>query len=351
MTDQSISVVICAYADRRWNDLVAAVHSIEQQTLPAAEIIVAVDHNDGLLGRVRQEMPQVVAVANQEHQGLSGTRNSGVDAAHSKIVAFLDDDALADEYWLSFLSEGFQDPLVAGVGGSIEPIWESNRPGWFPPEFDWVVGCTYRGLPETPGRVRNLIGANMAYRRELFESVGRFRSGIGRVGVRPLGCEETEYCIRVQQRFPGMYFLYDPRALVHHRVPETRANWGYFLRRCYAEGQSKTMVSNLVGGSDGLSSERKYTFHTLPAGVLAGLKSAATGQDMAGVGRSAAIVTGLSATVSGFAVSQARSRFDGQRQKSTPSQASAHDQRRSRHAGLVSESGELTEKELAKQHR
>jgi glycosyltransferase involved in cell wall biosynthesis len=351
VTGRSISVVICAYADRRWNDLVAAVRSIEEQTLPADEIIVAVDHNDGLLQRVRQEMPRVVAVANLEHQGLSGTRNSGVDATRSAIVAFLDDDAIADENWLAFLSEGFQDPLVAGVGGSIEPLWESARPGWFPREFDWVVGCTYRGLPETPGRVRNLIGANMAYRRELFESVGRFRSGIGRIGVRPLGCEETEYCIRVQQRFPGMYFLYDPRALVHHRVPETRANWGYFLRRCYAEGISKTMVSNLVGGNDGLSSERQYTFHTLPAGVLAGLKSAATGQGAAGVGRSAAIVTGLTATVSGFAVSQARSRLDGQRQKSAPARAGTLDQWSQSHAGLRSESGELSEQELAKQHR
>ena len=46
------------------------------------------------------------------------------------------------------------------------PSGRDGRPRWFPPEFDWVVGCSYTGLPETVAPVRNLIGAAMSFRRQ-----------------------------------------------------------------------------------------------------------------------------------------------------------------------------------------
>src|SRR5262245_28282171 len=141
MTD-TVSVVLCAYTEARWNDLVEAVASVQSQTLPAYEIIVAVDHNTRLAARAQQHMPGVVVVENCESRGLSGTRNSGVAAARGTHVAFLDDDALAAPDWLARLSVAFANPRVAGTGGAIEPLWLGGRPIWFPPEFDWVVGCT-----------------------------------------------------------------------------------------------------------------------------------------------------------------------------------------------------------------
>ena len=100
------------------------------------------------------------------------------------------------------------------MGGAIEPLWESDRPRWFPPEFDWVVGCTYRGMPCEPKPVRNLIGCNMSFRREVFAQIGGFRDEIGRVGARPSGCDETELCIRLGQRLPHALLLYSPCARV-----------------------------------------------------------------------------------------------------------------------------------------
>ena len=91
-----------------------------------------------------------------------------------------------------------------GVGGLTLPVWKEPRPAWFPEEFDWVVGCTYRGMPESREPVRNLLGGNASFRREAFERSGGFQNGIGRsAGKRPLGCEETELCIRVSQQLPG----------------------------------------------------------------------------------------------------------------------------------------------------
>ncbi len=67
-----------------------------------------------------------------------------------------------------------------------------------PEEFYWVVSANYRGMPPSGAHVRNLLGGNMSFRREQFDVVGGFRSDIGRgAGKRPLGCEETEFCIRL----------------------------------------------------------------------------------------------------------------------------------------------------------
>src|SRR5919201_4775352 len=163
----SVSVIICAYTERRWSDLVAALDSVRSQRRPATEIIVVVDHNPKLLERLREQFSDLTLVANPGEPGLAAARNAGVATATASIAAFLDDDAVADPCWLERLVAGYADPNVIAVGGSIDPLWEGGRPRSFPPEFDWVVGCTYRGMPEAAGTVRNLIGANMSFRREV----------------------------------------------------------------------------------------------------------------------------------------------------------------------------------------
>src|SRR5262249_50781763 len=151
---------------------------------------------------------------------------------------------------------------VVAVGGRVVPRWDAGRPAWFPEEFDWVVGCTYAGHP-AEGPIRNVIGANMSFRREVFAELGGFDDRVGRLGALPSGCEETELCIRVRQRRPEAVIWYVPGALVEHRVRPERATRSYFRQRCIAEGGSKTRVAKLVGARDGLSSERSYATRTL----------------------------------------------------------------------------------------
>jgi glucosyl-dolichyl phosphate glucuronosyltransferase len=307
MAGGRISVVICAYTDERWAELVEAVDSVWAQTLPALEVIVVVDHNPGLLARARRKLPGVVAVENREARGLSGARNSGVAAACGDVVAFIDDDAVAEPDWLERLSAAYSEPRVAGVGGAIDPRWLDGRPPGFPAEFQWVVGCTYEGVPRARAAVRNMIGANMSFRRELVAVVGGFRHGIGRVGRLPAGCEETEFCIRARQRLPEAKFVYEPRARVTHAVPPARATWSYFRSRCFAEGLSKAQVSSSTGRDDGLASERAYVLWTLPAGILRGFADTLRG-DAGGMVRLLAIVAGLVLTVAGYLVGTLRLR-------------------------------------------
>lgn len=294
------SVIICAYTMERWHDLVEAVNSLHQQTIQPHEIIIVIDHNTELLERVQAEIHGVTCVPNAQKQGLSGARNTAIDLAQGDILAFMDEDAAAAPDWLESLKAAFTSPTVLGVGGAIIPNWVGQEPKWFPSEFNWVVGCTYTGLPESFAPIRNLIGCNMAFRSDVFKSVGGFRTGMGRIGKVPVGCEETELCIRALQHYGNGTFMYEPTAKVYHRVPDARANFKYFRSRCYAEGLSKAQVAHFVGADDGLSSERTYTFKTLPLGVLRGLGDTLFKLDISGTGRAAAIVIGLFTTTYGY---------------------------------------------------
>ena len=288
----TVSVVICCYTVERWAQIVDAIASVQTQTQPAAEIVLVVDHSTELAERTRG-LEGIRVVESDGPRGLSGARNTGVEASTSDVVAFLDDDAAAEPDWLERLTEEYVDPGVLGVGGHVDPAWASGRPGWFPPEFDWVIGCSHSGLPKTTEAVRNFVGANMSFRRSVLAKVGGFRPELGRIGRRPVGCEETELCIRAAAAFPEGVLLHDPQAKVRHHVPVDRATWKYFRSRCYSEGLSKATVARLAGRRTALSSERDYVRRVLPRGLLAGGR------------RAAAIVTGLAATSFGYAVGRA----------------------------------------------
>lgn len=302
-----VSVAICAYTEERWDDLSAAVDSVQQQVVAPSEVIVVVDHNPRLSQKARSLMPDVVVVDNQEQRGANGARNAAMAAAKGAIVAFLDDDAVAAPDWLELLLAGFRDPRVVGIGGLAAPLWHGGDgpPRWFPEEFNWVVGCSYRGMPQTNTEVRNVFSCNMAIRREVWTAIGGFRHGIGHVGGQPRGDDETEFCIRVRQRWPQRALLYEPRAKVYHHVPLRRTTWRYFCSRCWLEGRSKALLVRFAGSRDALSTERAYARQALPKAVMRGLVDATLRGHVVGLARAAAVVVGLTTTTAGFLVGRA----------------------------------------------
>ncbi|MET9910595.1 glycosyltransferase family 2 protein [Streptomyces sp. NPDC006476] len=315
MSDLDVSVVICVYTEDRWEDILAAVASVRAQSRPALETLLVVDHNPTLLERLTKEYKETADVRvlpNAGPRGLSAGRNTGIAASRGEVLAFLDDDAVAERDWLLRFTEAYTDPRVMAVGGRTMPVWASGRrPAWFPEEFDWVVGCTYRGLPPGRVRVRNVLGGNASFRRTAFDAAGGFATGIGRDGdKRPLGCEETELCIRLSRARPDAVLLIDDRAVIHHRVPAAREHFGYFRTRAYAEGLSKALVARSVGADKGLESERRYTTRVLPAGVVRGLRDAVLARP-GGAGRAGAIVAGVLTAAGGYVVGSVRARRGG----------------------------------------
>jgi len=307
-----LSVVICAYTTERWERLRQAVDSVLADDSTPLEVIVVVDHCDALLAAVNDLFgadDRVRVIANAEARGLSGARNTGVRAARGDVVAFLDDDAVAQPGWADRLSHHYQDETVAGVGGYATPVWPDSRPAWMPAEFDWVVGCSYIGQPTRLAQVRNPIGCNMSLRLSVVDRVGGFRSEVGRVGATPVGCEETELFIRVRADRRSNQVLFDPEIRVKHHVSEDRTTLRYFVRRCYHEGLSKAVVTELAGTADGLSAERSYVRRVLPAAVAREL----TSMTRDGLVRAAVICLGLAATTSGYLRAKTIRRLSGRR--------------------------------------
>jgi GT2 family glycosyltransferase len=309
LESRTVAVVVCAYTAERWNDIRDGLRAVFAQRPAPALVVLVIDHNEPLAHRARAELtallPALQIVSNTGARGLSGARNTGIAATASDIVAFLDDDAVPQPGWLAELTAPFADPDVWVTGGRALPNWPGQqRPGWWPEEFDWVVGCSYRGLPTRISQVRNVIGASMAMRRDAFLVAGTFREGIGRIGKKPLGGEETELCIRLSQARPGSRIVYAPASVVSHRVSGYRVRMGYFLARCFAEGVCKAQITATVGGTDATASERSYVARVLPRGVIRGLHETLRGR-LSGFARAVAIIVGLLTTTTGYACGKA----------------------------------------------
>jgi glucosyl-dolichyl phosphate glucuronosyltransferase len=301
----TVSVIIAAYTSKRWNDTTAAVRSVALQSIPAAETILVIDNNPELLAKARAELTDVTVIPNAGAQGASYARNTGVAASHGEVVAFLDDDAVASPKWLESLLRHFINPEVVGTGGRLDPIWATAAPRWFPPEFNWAVGASYRGMPDHAVPVRNVWSGNMVIRRKIFDAIGGFREGFGKVGSQS-SPEDTDLCLRASAAHPGGTWIFDPDGLCGHRVPAERERFSFFIRRCYNEGLGKAALSTLTDAPEATVTEREYTKRVLPRGMYLGLREARDG-DLSGVYRSLSIAAGLMCAAGGFATGRAGS--------------------------------------------
>jgi glycosyltransferase involved in cell wall biosynthesis len=300
-------VIVPAWNSERRDELERCLRAIERQTLAPTETIAVIDHNPELLAWAQDAFPAVEVVANRHDRGVVGARNTGVETATGEIVVLTDDDTEAEPTWIENLASCFDDPRVIGVTGELLPNWAGAKPDWFPPEFYWVFGCSYTGLPTEIAPVRNPIAANMAVRGEALREIGGFQQGVAPREIRYRGTviagghalEDTELGIRIGQRWPEMSWIYQPHATVHHMVTAEQATLGYLIRRSFEEGASKAQLAQDMGAQEGLSSERRYVSVVLPRGVARGLRDLLRG-DLSGPLRSAAIAIGLLTSGLGF---------------------------------------------------
>jgi GT2 family glycosyltransferase len=133
-----------------------------------------------------------------------------------------------------------------------------------------VIGCSYRGLPTERAAVRNFYGGCACIRREVFDRVGGFNGELGRTFTGHAGGEEAELCLRAHAVLGG-HFLYEPSAVIRHRVPDSRVTRRYFVDRCRAEGASKALVQALAGWVP-LETESVYLRRTIPTAIVGALR-------------------------------------------------------------------------------
>ena len=285
----TVSVVICAYTEDRWPQLRESVASIDVQTSPPIEIIVCIDHNEELLRKsgeyFGEERPAgatpLTVLANKYNGHLGASRNTAAEVASGEVLAFLDDDAAAAADWLERLIAPYDDERVGAVGGAPLPVFEARRPRWFPYEFDWVFGCSYRGLPLTRAPLAHLIGANMSVRLSALREVGGFHSDYQ---------DDMDMSHRIAHAQHRV--LYEPLAIAHHFVPATRTTWHYFWRKCYVANREKVSVFANMREASHLGAELTFVTRTLTMGVLAEIRHVIRG-DLSGLARVGAMVAGI----------------------------------------------------------
>jgi GT2 family glycosyltransferase len=141
----------------------------------------------------------------------------------------------------------------------------------------------------------------MAVRRDVFEAVGGFRVGFGKVGDRARP-EDTELCLRMSQANGGRW-MFVPEAVIDHPVPAERNSFSFFLSRCYQEGRGKVAMSRLLGiGRRSLATEQRYLSSTLPRAVARALVDTLRGRGLANMAKAAAVVSAVAAAAVGGAV-------------------------------------------------
>lgn len=242
----SITVVVSTYTKSRAKELKKCLESLEKQSQKPKEVLLVLDPIEELKDFYEKELKDLklnLKILTSKAFGLSNARNTGIENSSGEIIAFIDDDAYADKDWLKNILKNFGEKDIWVVGGKLIPVFEEKRPFWFPEELDWIVGCTYKGMPDIRNEIRNPIGANMAFKREVFEKVGFFETSVGRFGKKLLGSEETELCLRLKNKYPNVKIIYDPEVIVYHKVPRERTRIGYVLKRAFFEGISKAILS------------------------------------------------------------------------------------------------------------
>ena len=169
--------------------------------------------------------------------GLAVARNTGVTKAEGMAVLFLDDDALVAPGWLDAYDRLLRGERRAIVQGRILARFLGARPRWIDDAL--LPRLTHLDQGGAAGGLRGpLFGANFGVRREVFDTVGLFRTDLG-AGAIGLG-EDTEFGLRAAGA--GFDATYSPAALVHHLVPPERTTRAAFLRRFYRSGLCQPLL-------------------------------------------------------------------------------------------------------------
>ncbi len=214
-----ISVVICT---RDRTDLLkGALEALLALDYPHREIIV-VDNAPANSSTAEFVARLPVRYVKEERPGLDWARNRGIVEARHEIIAFTDDDARPDRGWLRAIAAGFADPEVMAVSGLVAAAELETLPQQ---QFELIYGGMLQHLDRFKVKGDQLsaqdllwaskygVGANMAFRRQIFEAVGNFDVALD-VGTPTRGAGDIEMFHRILAK--GYSTFYDASAFVWH---------------------------------------------------------------------------------------------------------------------------------------
>lgn len=252
-----VSVVIGTY--NRAHLLESTLEALASQEMPDSLTweIVVVDNNS------RDTTAQVVTAFSkttatpvryvfEPRQGLSHARNRGVREARGSIIAFTDDDVLPAPDWIAQVAAAIDRWNAHGVGGRILPRWETSPPRWLTDNRRLLNRIAVMDFDasrrlELPLEAQPQVwGANMAFRRELFERIGEFDPRRGIVGRKLFRGEDTDLIDRALEQ--GLTIAYDPAVTVFHRIGPDRMRKAYFRRLTFDNAEVEARLTPAFRG-------------------------------------------------------------------------------------------------------
>jgi glycosyltransferase involved in cell wall biosynthesis len=259
----SITVILCTYD--RCRTLEKALNSLAASTLPESikwEVLVVDNNSSDQTRQVVEDFccryPGRFRYVFEPQQGKSYALNSGIRDAHGDIVAFLDDDLTVEATWLQNLTAPLQTCEWAGVGGRTLLAAKFAPPKWLALEGPYGLGGVLAALFDRGDNPCELTeapyGANMAFRKKIFEKYGLFRTDLGPQPGSEIRNEDTEFGRRLLAA--GEHLRYEPSAVAYHPVPENRMRKDYFLAWWFDYGRAT--VREWGRGPDVLGIPRPY---------------------------------------------------------------------------------------------
>lgn len=231
------SVAICTY--NRYDFLEKAIASTRAQTLPSSRFEVLVVDNSPDPDELANQSKKFRTVRNlrwiyEKTPGLSNARNVATANAKSPIIAFLDDDAVADDVWLESLLDSYElfGKSTYSIGGRVRPMWGTERPSWLGDELLGYLSVVDLGdEPKLLDPGEWVAGANVSYRVDALKQAGGFSVSLGRVGAGASLMSNEEVDLADRLKAAGGNIAYDPRAAVDHYVEPSRVTQEWFRRR------------------------------------------------------------------------------------------------------------------------
>jgi len=228
------SIVVCTYnRAESLRDTLRALRALQAAPGRAWEAIVvdnnSKDHTKAVVEEAQRAWP-LLRYEFEGAQGLSHARNRGIGCARGEVILFTDDDVLPEPEWLETALQGLDKYDVDACGGWIGPIWESPPPPWLTERFHGFLAVRTDRTDDHPitGDTPLPFGANMAFRRRVFERVGLFDTSRGRKGAVLASGEDGEMFERVLAA--GLKVVFLGQARVHHKVESFRTTKRYFRR-------------------------------------------------------------------------------------------------------------------------
>jgi glycosyltransferase involved in cell wall biosynthesis len=206
----------------------------QQEAIPFELIVVdnnSTDRTRDIVERFRGADRRVRYLF-EPRQGLSHARNAGIREAAAPLIAFTDDDVRAEGNWVAAILRAFEEhPDADMAGGRVLPLWPEAPPAWLTRDH-WapLAIVDYGDVPVevTRGRSICLVGANVAFRRSVFDAVGLFATSLQRVGDGIGSLEDHEFQLRLLKI--GRKGVYDPRIVLHADIQPNRLERAYHRR-------------------------------------------------------------------------------------------------------------------------